>query len=55
MGGVFGLHSVSVGAERVPPIHSIPRGIRQISAQARLLGWLIAAGIKAIFAKIAAS
>ena len=44
---VFGLHSVSVGAERVPPAHSAPRGIRQISARARLLGSLLA-GIKKI-------
>ena len=36
------LHSVSVGAERVPLAHSAPRGIRQISARARLLGSLLA-------------
>ncbi|ERI68788.1 hypothetical protein HMPREF1548_03790 [Clostridium sp. KLE 1755] len=45
--GVFGLRSASVGAKHVPLAHSTPRGSRQISMQAWLLGSLLA-GINAI-------
>ena len=40
--GVFGLRSASVGAKHVPLAHSTPRGSRQISMQAWLLGSLLA-------------
>ena len=38
----FGLRSASVGAKHVPLAHSTPRGSRQISMQAWLLGPLLA-------------
>jgi len=38
----FGLRSASVGAKHVPLAHSTPRGSRQISMQAWLLGALLA-------------
>ncbi len=39
--GVFGLHSISVVAKQVPLALSNPRGSRQISMQAGLLGSLL--------------